>query len=124
MAANTNNPKVKAYANMLRSDHSKGMSKVKSTAAKLSLTMQLPANDTTAQETSHVLDHLKSLNGADRDTAFVNHEVEDHQHDIAEAKQLAQSAQNPQVKSLEQNELPVLQKHLSHAETLTKQLGK
>lgn len=123
MIANGTNASVKAYARMLNTDHSKGMTEVQRVAKKTSLTPQAPPNDTTAQETSHTLDHLKSLSGKDRDTAFVNHEVEDHQSDIADAKQAEQAAQNPQVKALLQKALPELQKHLNRAQELQKKLG-
>ncbi|HVX38127.1 MAG TPA: DUF4142 domain-containing protein [Gemmatimonadaceae bacterium] len=123
MMANGMNASVRSYARMLNNDHSKGMTEVKTVAKQTSLTPQSPPNDTTAQETAHTLDHLKSLSGMDRDTAFVNHEVEDHQSDIANAKQAEQAAQKPQVKSLLQKALPELQKHLDRAQQLQKQLG-
>ena len=124
MAANTKNPAVKSYANLLVSDHGKGMKTVTRVESATSIAPQPPSNDTTAQETAHVLDHLRSLNGTDRDTAFVNHEIEDHQSDIAEARQMAATAQNPKVKSMLEGELPELQKHLDRAQSLSKQLEK
>jgi len=124
MASNTKNAAVKSYANLLVSDHSKGMKKVTQLESSTSIAPQPPSNDTTAQETAHVLDHLRSLNGADRDTAFVNHEIEDHQSDIAEAKQMEAAAQNPKVKSMLEKELPELQKHLDRGQALAKQIEK
>ena len=124
MASNTRNAAVKSYANLLVSDHGKGMKKVTQLESSASIAPQPPSNDTTAQETAHVLDHLRSLKGADRDTAFVNHEIEDHQSDIADAKQMEAAAQNPKVKSMLENELPELQKHLDRGQALAKQLEK
>jgi len=118
MASNTSNAGVKAYANLLERDHAKGISSVEATAKKLNLTLQLPAGDTTVQAAAHALDHLKSLSGADRDSAFINHEIEDHKHDIDEAKQMADKAQAAEVKSLLRKEIPELQKHLDRAEAL------
>jgi len=109
---------VKAYAKLLERDHAKGISSVEATAKKLNLTLQLPAGDTTAQGAAHALDHLKSLSGTDRDTAFINHEVEDHKHDIEETKEMAGKAGAADVKSLLQKELPELQRHLDRAEAL------
>lgn len=123
MEANATNAGVKSFARLLVSDHTSGMSQVKSAAKAASLTPQPPANDTTAQETSDELNTLKSLSGKDRDTAFVNHEVTDHQSDIAKAQQMEQQAQSPQVKSLLQKTLPVLQKHLDRAQKLQTQLS-
>ena len=53
------------------------------------------AADTTSQETTHVLAHLHALSGSAVDTAFVNHEIDDHKHDIGEAYDMASAAQNP-----------------------------
>jgi putative membrane protein len=121
--ANSTNAAVKSYAALLETDHGKGISKVESVAKKTSIAMQAPAGDTTAQETSHFLDQLKSLKGNDLDTAFVNHEIQDHQQDIADAKQMQTAAQNADVKALVSGELPELQKHLDRAQALQKKLG-
>ncbi len=123
MIANGTNASVKAYARLLDHDHSQSMMDVRTVAKKTSLTPQTPPNDTSAQETAHTLDHLKSLNGKDRDTAFVNHEAQDHQSDIADVQQAEQAALNPQVKALLQKSLPELQKHLDRAQKLQGELG-
>jgi putative membrane protein len=112
---------VKSYASMLVDDHGKALSEVKSLASKLKITPQEPPNDTTAQKTSHTLATLQSLHGAALDSTFVNDEIMDHQHDIAEAHDMASDAQNAQVKSMVQQSLPVLQKHLDRAQALAKQ---
>lgn len=112
---------VKSFATMLIDDHGKSLRQTKSLASKLNITPQAPPNDTTAQETAHVMDRLKSLSGTTLDTAFVNHEVSDHQHDLDEAHQMVSAAQNAQVKSLIQQSIPVLQKHLDRAQQLAKQ---
>lgn len=121
--AQSTNSGVKAYADLLERDHGKGLSKVEGLATTLGIAMQLPPNDTTSQETQHTLDHLKSLRGRDLDTAFVNHEIQDHQADIADAKRMAAAAQKPEVKKLVEDELPELQKHLDRAQALSKKLG-
>jgi putative membrane protein len=120
MLSMSKSPGVKSYANLLKTDHGKGMKEVDDLSKKTSLTPQLPSNDTTSQETSHVLDHLKSLSGSDRDTAFVNHEIDDHQHDIADAKQMEAAAKNSDLKVMLQKELPELQKHLDKAQALAR----
>jgi predicted outer membrane protein len=70
-----------------------------------------------------VIDRLKGLNGNDRDTAFVNHEIADHQSDISDTKSAISSTQNADVKALLQREMPELQKHLDRAQSLSKQLA-
>ena len=111
---------VKSYAAMLIADHGKALGEVKSLASKLDITPQAPPNDTTAQKTAHTLATLQSLHGAALDSTFVNDEIMDHQHDIAEAHDMADDAQNAQVKSMVQQSLPVLQKHLDRAQQLAK----
>ena len=123
MAANASNAAVKSYAQLLERDHGKGISEVESAAKKANIQMQMPTGDTTVQAAQHALDRFKSLSGKDRDTAFINHEIEDHQHDIDDTKQMESSARSPQVKSLLQKDLPVLRKHLDRAQALSKQLG-
>lgn len=118
------NAAVKSFARMLVTDHTKGATQTKQ-LAKDSLSAQTPPGDTTATATTHFLDRLNSTaKGLAFDTAFVNHEVEDHQHDIDDTKQMVDAAKNPQVKQLLQKTLPVLQKHLDRAKALQDQLSK
>lgn len=120
MRTHASSAAVKGYANMLYDDHSKSLREMKSLASAQKITPQEPPGDTTAQKTAHTLDHLKSLSGANVDTAFVNAEVLDHQHDIPEHQQLASQAQNAQLKDALQKSIPVLQKHLDRAQALQK----
>jgi len=123
MMLNTKSAGVRSFADLLQRDHGKGISQVETTAKKASITPQAPANDTTAQAASHFIDQLKRLNGNDRDTALVNHEIADHQEDISNTKAAVGAAQNADVKALLQKELPELQKHLDRAQALSKQLA-
>ena len=61
--------------------------------------------------------------GVDFDTAFVNHEVEDHQKVLTDVQGLEQQAQNADVKALLTKTIPALQKHLDKAQALQKQLS-
>ena len=123
MLASTTNAAVKAYARLLAHDHGAGMSEARAVAKRVALTPQAPPTDTSARETAHTLDHLKSLSGHDRDTAFVNHEVQDHQSDISDAKQAEQAAENPRVKALLRATLPELRMHLDRARALQSRLA-
>lgn len=114
---------VKSYAAQLVSDHSKGEKEAKALASKLSITPQPAPDDTTAQATEHVMSRFASLKGHDLDTAFVAHEVEDHQTDIADAHKASAAAQNAEVKSLVDKSIPELQKHLDRAQALQKKLS-
>lgn len=119
------NAGVKAFAQMLVADHSKAAKQAKQLESKASLNAQTPPGDTTSAETSHLVDRFNGIaKGMDFDTAFVNHEVDDHQHDLDDTKSMIDAAQNPQVKQMLQSSLPVLQKHLDRAKALQKQLEK
>ena len=118
------NAGVKSYARMLISDHTKALKDAKSLEKKANANAQTPPGDTTAMATSHVIDRLKGLKGMDFDTAFVNHEVEDHQHDIDDTKDMIDATKNTEVKTALQSSLPVLQKHLDRAKSLQDQLDK
>lgn len=120
MRTHASSAAVKGFANMLYDDHSKSLKEMKSLASAQKITPQVPPGDTTDQKTAHTLDHLKSLSGANVDTAFVNAEVTDHQHDIPEHQQMASQAQNAQLKAALQKGIPTLQKHLDRAQALQK----
>ena len=110
---------VKSYAALLVSDHSKGLASVKALATKSSISPQTPAGDTTAQSTSHTMQRLQGLaRGPAFDTAFVNHEIEDHQQDLQDAHAMSGAAQNAQVKALVDKSIPELQKHLDRAKSI------
>ena len=109
---------VRDYATLLITDHGKSLGDVHALASKLGITPQLPAGDTTATETSHLLERFAAMSGRTVDTAFVNHEIEDHQHDIADAHSMSAAARNDQVKALVDNSLPELLKHLDRAQSL------
>lgn len=109
---------VRDYAALLVKDHSKSLSDARTLAGTLAITPVPPAGDTTAVATDHLVKRFAGMSGHTLDTAFVNHEVEDHQHDIAEAHRMSSAAKNPQVKSLVDNSLPELQKHLDRAQAL------
>ena len=112
-------PAVKAYAAQLVTDHSKGLKEVVALATKLSITPEVPAGDTTSLGTAHMKTRLQGLaKGPAFDTVFVNHEIEDHQADIDEAKAMRGAAKNPQVKALVEKSLPELQQHLDRAKKL------
>ena len=110
---------VKSYASLLVSDHGKGLAEVRSLAKKVKITPETPQGDTTTQAIAHAMQRLQGLaKGPAFDTAFVNHEVEDHQEDIKDAHAMSGAAKNAEVKSLVDKSIPELQKHLDRAQKL------
>lgn len=111
---------VKDYAALLVADHSKGLKEVTALASKARITPQTPAGDTTARSVSNAIAKLQGTpKGAAFDSAFVNHEIEDHQADIKDAEAMSGAAQNAQVKALVQKSLPELKKHLEKAQKIS-----
>jgi putative membrane protein len=122
-SAHTTDNDVKSFAKLLIADHAKGKQEVDALTRKLSIIPQPRADDTTSAEVAHTINHLATLHGHDLDTAFVNHEVQDHQTDIADAQKAAAAAKNEDIKALVEKSIPELQKHLDVAQALQRKLS-
>jgi putative membrane protein len=69
--------------------------------------------------------HLKTLNGADFDKAYIDHEVEYHQSVLdALDKTLIPGATNAELKALLEKTRPAFAAHLEHAKQVQGSLGK
>jgi putative membrane protein len=118
------NGAVKRYAEHLIVDHTKGQKDVVVLAQKLSITPQAAAGDSTTQAIMHAMTRLRGIaKGAAFDTAFVNHEIEDHQQDIKDAQAMSGAATDAQVKALVSKSVPELRKHLDEAQKLSRTRG-
>jgi putative membrane protein len=104
---------VKSFAQTLVTDHTAAKAKASAVAKQIGLAP--PAEAT--EEAQIEYNKLRGLNGAQFEREFVNYMVADHKKDIAEFKQEASSGQGP-VAKLAADTLPVLEKHLSIAESL------
>ena len=116
--------RVKRFALELVEDHSRTDRAVKDLERKLNLTEELPASDTTSQELQHLVERFNRLKASAFDTAFVNHVIENHAHDIAEMRALSGRAKRPEIRELLQSSIPELRDHLSHARALKQELRK
>src|SRR5690242_6971992 len=84
MEMRATNDSVKSYARMLVADHTKSEHQLMSLERQRKLAEKPLPGDTTRQEATHTLAKFRGMpKGSSTDTAFVQHEVEDHQHDIA-----------------------------------------
>ena len=108
-------PDVKAYGQMLVTDHGAHKAKLVAIGAKLGV------RDTAAVpgEAPGAMAHLKGLSGAAFDAAFATHMVADHKKDIAKYRAEAASKDNAELKALATATLPTLNKHLAAAQALT-----
>lgn len=124
METKATNDSVKAYAKKLVTDHTKSEKDVMSLERKEKLAERPLKSDTTRQAASHELQDLRKMSkGKALDSAFVAREVEDHQHDLADAKAMQNQAKNDQLKNLIGQTIPTLQQHLDIAQRLTQQLS-
>jgi putative membrane protein len=125
METKATNDSVKAYARKLVSDHTKSEKDVMHLERQAKLAARPLQSDTTREEATHVLQHFRSMSkGKALDSAFVQNEIQDHEHDIADAKAMQNQAKNDQLKQLIGQTIPTLQQHLEIAQRLSEQLSK
>lgn len=118
-------PAVKDFARQMITDHTAVNKAATDLAAKLKLA---PADNATSQGLKKGGDdnlaHLKTLNGAAFDRAYVEHEVAYHQAVIdAIDKTLIPNAQNSELKALLEKTRPAFVAHLEHAKQLQTSLS-
>jgi putative membrane protein len=117
---------VKAFGKRMVTDHTA----VNKSAVDLVTRLKVkPEDSDTAQSLkkggTDNLAHLKTLNGADFDKAYVDHEVEYHQAVIdALDKTLLPNAKNAELKALLEKSRPAFVAHLEHAKEIQGKLGK
>lgn len=111
------NPDVKAFAQMMVTEHSKVNEELSqmATAKGLALPTELDAAHKGG------MDHLSALSGAEFDAAYMRHMVEDHQTAVADFEKASASATDTDVKGWAAATLPALRQHLKLAqETVAK----
>jgi putative membrane protein len=87
------NDSVKAYAKQLVTDHTKSEKDVMSLERRAKLAEKPIKSDTTKEATLHALQRFRTMpKGKSLDSAFVQHEIEDHEHDIADTRAMQNQA--------------------------------
>jgi putative membrane protein len=114
---NATSPQVQQFGKMLVDDHSKANQELQRIAQQEGISLPTQPGRKEARQSQK----LQNLSGKAFDKRFVRDEVADHKKDIAEFQKEAQSGSDPALKSFAQSALPVLQKHLQTAESLTNQ---
>jgi putative membrane protein len=116
----TGNADVKAFAEMLATDHHKANSELKTLAdsKKVSLSTE-PSSSAQSKDKS-----LDAKTGGDFDKAFIDQQVTNHKKDIDDFQKEANEAKDTDVKNLVQQLLPTLKAHLSKAEGIQQKIGK
>jgi putative membrane protein len=113
---------VKAFAQELIEDHGRLDRAIKDLERKLDVTEAPAANDTSAEHLQHLVDRFGRLPARAFDTAFVNHAIADHEHDIAEMRAMAARAKRKEIRELLEESIPDLRHHLSRAKELRLEL--
>lgn len=119
------NKEVKAFAELMITDHTGVNKSATNLAAKLKVTPQdNPTSRSLKAGGDKNLAHLKTLKGAAFDRAYVDHEVAYHQQVIdALDKTLIPGATNDELKALLIKVRPAFVAHLEHAKHLQSSTG-
>jgi len=119
-ASRSTNDDVKAFARLMVTDHTGVNKSATDLAARLKVTPQdNPTSQGLKADGDKNLAHLKTLNGAAFDKAYIDHEVAYHQQVIdALDKTLIPSAANAELKALLMKVRPTFVAHLEHAKRL------
>jgi putative membrane protein len=119
-------PDVKDYGATLVRDHTKGDQDVKALASKMNVDLEMMKNDARHQEKQQVhqnkMDQLQKMSGKDFDRGFAQMMVNGHREAIEMVKDARGNAK-PELKSMLDRTLPVLQKHEDMANDILNKAG-
>lgn len=118
-AEKATNPNVKKFGQMMVDDHSKANQQLAQLAKqkKLEVPATLPPDAKAAKE------RLSQLSGMEFDRAFMRQMLNDHQKTIALFQRQAESGEDPELRQLAKQTLPVLQQHLELAQQIDSQMS-
>ena len=114
MLERTQNKDVKDYAQMLVDDHSKDLRNL----VDLMNQKGMPQPKDLPEVKHEAMAKLRDLSGTALDREFTMMMVDDHQKDVTEFRNMANRAQDKDVKDYAMNTVPTLQKHLKKAQDL------
>ena len=117
---------VKDYGATLVRDHTKGDQDVKTMASKMNVDLEAMKNDARHQQKQQVMqnkmDQLQKMSGKDFDRGFAQMMVNGHREAIEMVK-TARADAKPELKSMLDKMLPVLQKHEDTANDILNKSG-
>lgn len=114
---------VRDFGSMLARDHKQVRQQGRDLAKKLGVTPTPPKDDQGAKEHAAAMARLRSLNGAEFDHAFLQHEVAFHKAVIdAVTSTLLPAIQNAELKALVVRIAPAFEAHMIAAQNLEKKL--
>jgi putative membrane protein len=106
---------VRQFASQMVTDHTQANDELKQIAQSKGITP--PSHPTRAERRAE--DGLKKLSGAEFDRHYAREQVQDHQKTVALFRKQADSGQDAQLKAFAQKYLPILQRHLDMAQSLS-----
>jgi putative membrane protein len=115
------NPKVKAFARQLVTDHTAMLNEGNSFAKKNNITPDSTKNDVQDLQKdaqSGMQDLQSKQKGADWDKDFIDHEIDGHKKVLDKLQQAQNSTQNAQLKEMLTKATQKVQDHLQKAQTL------
>lgn len=101
------NPQVKQFGARMVQDHTTANAQLTAVATGKGATLPQQLDQHHAQ----LRDRLSHLSGAEFDRAYIKEMVEDHDKDVKEFQQQAQTGHDADIKSFAAQTLPVLQEH-------------
>lgn len=107
-------PRVKEYAQSIIDDHTKANEELKT----LAQTKNISLPSTLSEKSQKKYNDLAEKTGADFDEAYSEFMVKDHKEDVDKFKKAAEKAEDADIKSWAAGKVPVLEQHLSMAESL------
>ncbi len=107
-------PDVKAFGQQMVDDHTKANDQLKQAAAqeKMSLPTTMDPKD------QALYSKLQGMSGPQFDKAYMKAMVKDHKEDVKQFQKEADKGKNSQIKNFASQTLPILQSHLSKAESI------
>ena len=115
---------VRDFGAMLVRDHRMVRQQGRDLAARLGVTPTPPKDDPSAKDHAAAMARLRSLEGAEFDRAFLQHEAAFHGAVIEAVKAtLLPAIQNAELKALVEKVAPAFQAHMTMAQQLEKKLG-
>ncbi len=102
------NAKVKEFAGMMVTDHSKANEELKALAKNKNITLP----DSVSSESKSTMKSLTEKSGADFDKAYVSEMVDDHKKDVSMFENASKNVKDPDLKAFVDKTLPVLKAHL------------
>lgn len=114
IAGKTKDPSVKQFAQMMVKDHTAALNKLQQVAQSKSMTLP----DDVPDDAKQLQSKLSGEEGKQLNQDYMAGMVQDHQQDVQEFKDAAQSVKDPEIKQWVTSTLPTLEKHLSKAKQI------